>query len=109
MNHQFVSPFEHFGECDLTAHVNFAHISQILLENKMTVFDTVSQGDFLSRLGIIHRAEALKKNASSQQGQDIDLALTRLIGKDTKNNQMGDLFKVIGFSSSPDIQLEGFR
>ena len=108
MNHQFVSPFEHFGECDITAHVNFAALGGKILENELTLHGPVSQGDFLTRLGIVVRAEHLHKIASGQQGQDINSALERLVGKDTKNNQMGELFKVVGFSSYSDIQLEGF-
>jgi len=108
MNHQFVSFLEHVGEADITAHVNFAHLSSLFMENNLTVQGVVSQGDFLNRLGIEARADVLRQNATGHQMQDIQSALIRLCGTDTKANQMGNLFKVIAFSSNPDITLEGF-
>ena len=47
--------------------------------------------DFLRRLGIAQRAEALKARATIEQRQAIDRALQRLIADD----QMGTLFRVL--------------
>ncbi len=108
MNHQFCSVLENPGECDLTAHINFAHLGTLILENNLTLYGPVSQKYFLTRLGIAHRAAQLTKNASGQQVQDIEASLNRLIGTKTKDKEMGELFKVIAFSSLGNLKLEGF-
>jgi NADH dehydrogenase [ubiquinone] 1 alpha subcomplex assembly factor 7 len=93
------------GETDLSTHVDFAALVQAV---GMPTFGPVGQGDFLRRLGIARRAEALKARASESQRDAIDAALARLIGPD----QMGTLFRVLavgddrsaapaGFSDSP--------
>ena len=69
------------------------------------------QGDFLRRLGIAERAQALKARASEAQRAAIDAASARLIAPD----QMGTLFRVlavgddrsaapVGFSDTPSDQ-----
>lgn len=96
------------GEADLTAHVNFAEMSRQLLEEGMIVHGTVSQRFFLTRLGIDHRADVLHQNATKDQSEDIDRALQRLTGENTKAHEMGNLFKVIAFTDDPSIELAGF-
>lgn len=96
------------GEADITAHVNFSEISQIGLSHNMTVHGPVPQGDFLTRLGISIRALHLMENADVLQRREIEASLKRLTGKNTEANEMGALFKVIAFSSNPDINLAGF-
>ncbi len=108
MNHQYVDVFSHNGDCDITAHINFAQLGEQVLTNDMTLHGPVTQSDFLKRLGILVRAHNLKQNASPQQKQNIDTALTRLIGRDTKNNQMGELFKVMAFTDNAALEFEGF-
>lgn len=107
-NHAYCGVLEYIGEADLTAHINFALLSQQLLEENMTVHGPVSQSDFLKRLGIVVRADKLRLNATGAKRVDIDLALKRLTGENTKGGDMGALFKVIGFSSDPSITLAGF-
>jgi SAM-dependent MidA family methyltransferase len=51
----------------------------------------ITQGDFLSALGISERAKALLENASPEQAEDISSALQRL----TDVKEMGNLFKVM--------------
>ena len=111
-DHAYCNKFDTPGEADITTHVNFADISQAALEKNMTVHGPVSQGEWLQRLGVSIRFEQLMKNANEMQRRDIDAALKRLIGvgdKSSKREQgMGELFKVIAFSSNPDIELAGF-
>ncbi len=106
--HSYCSIFDSPGEVDLTAHVNFSHIAHLGMEKNITVHGTVSQGDFLKRLGIEVRANQLTQNATTQQAADIQSALTRLTGTGENRNEMGNLFKVIAFSSDPEIELSGF-
>lgn len=102
--HSFSDIFDAPGENDITYHVNFADLAEQAMSKNLTVHGPVSQGEYLSRLGIKQRAEKLKQHATNVQRSDIDAALNRLVGKD----QMGDLFKVISFSSDPNIDLAGF-
>jgi NADH dehydrogenase [ubiquinone] 1 alpha subcomplex assembly factor 7 len=112
MNHNYCAVTESPGEADLTTHVNFASLSQQLSHEKMTVHGPVSQGEFLNRLGIELRAEKLTQYAlgskNQKQVEDIQLALKRLTGQNTKAGEMGSLFKAIAFSDDPEIDLAGF-
>ncbi len=96
------------GEVDLTTHVNFGHVSNLMMGKNLTVHGPVSQADFLKRLGIEVRAEKLTQNATDAQRRDIALALKRLIGENTKEGEMGALFKAIAFSSDASLNLAGF-
>ncbi len=107
-NHSYCDLLETPGEADITAHVNFSEISQIAMKKNMMVHGPVSQGEYLKRLGISIREGLLKENATKLQQRDIEAAVKRLIGEDTKNNEMGKLFKVIAFSSNSNINLAGF-
>ncbi len=89
--HHHISPFEHLGEADLTAHVNF----DILLK-KLNEFPSLSkhislQGDFLKHWGIEIWTEKLVQNASFSQKNSMIKALNRLLSP----HQMGSLFKIL--------------
>jgi len=107
-NHRCVNVLERPGEVDITSHVQFANIARISMENNLTVHGPVSQSDFLKRLGIEMRAEILKTHATPKQGQDIKDAVQRLTGHNIKDNEMGVLFKVMGLSADPTLELGGF-
>jgi len=64
----------------------------------------VTQSVFLRNLGIEYRAQALTKNASGQQREDIAKVLARLIGA----SQMGELFKVMCLHHGMENAPEGF-
>lgn len=103
-NHQFSDIFAAPGENDLTYHINFSDLADYALSKNVVVHGPVSQGKYLTSLGIEHRAEILKRHATKGVSCSIDAELNRLIGKD----EMGDLFKVIAFTSDPNIDLAGF-
>lgn len=107
-HHSYCDILDNPGEADITAHVNFTEIARFAMEKEMTVHDPVPQGEFLKRLGIEARAENLIQSATPEQKADVEAALKRLTGVNTKEGEMGDLFKVIAFSSDPDIELAGF-
>ena len=96
------------GEADITAHVNFSEISRVAMEKNMMVHGPVSQSDYLQRLGISIRGGLLRQNANEVQRCNLEAAVKRLIGTDTKQHEMGALFKVIAFSSDARINLAGF-
>ncbi|MEN9684151.1 MAG: hypothetical protein RLZZ427_1902 [Pseudomonadota bacterium] len=95
-NHQKVDPFSNPGSADLTALVDFATLAQLAQSHGAKWLGTRPQGAWLRDLGITARAQALAK-AAPDQANAIRRALDRLVGDD----QMGQLFKVMGLAA-PD-------
>ena len=90
--HKFAAVLERPGEQDLTAHVDFAAIANAAEDVSVTALAT--QGEWLERLGIASRAEALAI-ASPDRREEIESARHRLCG----SQEMGSLFKVMGLHS----------
>ena len=93
--HAFASVLDNPGEQDLTAHVDFEALRNAALENGAKVTNLVAQGEWLRRLGIEARAEALEKT-NPDKADDVRSALKRLTAKD----EMGELFKVVAIHSA---------
>ncbi|TAJ24813.1 MAG: class I SAM-dependent methyltransferase [Reyranella sp.] len=89
------------GETDLSAHVDFAALA---VAAGVPSFGPVSQGEFLRRLGILQRAETLKRRAAPEQARGIDAASARLIAPD----QMGTLFRVLALGDGKSSPPAGF-
>lgn len=98
--HEYVSPLENVGNADLTSHVDFEALGAVDAQ----VFGPVEQGAFLKKLGIETRAASLTKKADDKQAKHIQSGLHRL----THSDEMGTLFKVIGFTHDDRLQLSGF-
>ena len=88
--HAFADPLANPGEQDLTAHVDFQALAAAALQAGASVTPLVTQGDWLTRLGIASRAQSLA-SANPGRSQELASALARLTAPD----QMGDLFKVM--------------
>lgn len=93
-DHKFADPFDAPGEADITVHVDFEALSRAIRAGGADVHGPASQGTFLTALGIAARAEALSRNATASQREDIAAALRRLTAAD----EMGSLFKVLGIT-----------
>jgi NADH dehydrogenase [ubiquinone] 1 alpha subcomplex assembly factor 7 len=93
-SHDYANPFAEPGECDLSVHVDFATLSAMAELCGVAVHGAVSQGEWLNRLGLSERAQAL---AEAQQGRasEIAAAYHRL----TATEAMGRLFRVLALSS----------
>jgi NADH dehydrogenase [ubiquinone] 1 alpha subcomplex assembly factor 7 len=95
MRHEKVDPLYRPGEADLTVHADFpAVIAAARAEGAEAAI--LTQGEFLARMGIGSRAEALVAAAPNRTGV-IGRQLTRLIATD----EMGELFKACAIHS-PD-------
>jgi len=92
--HRHADVLDRPGAADLAAHVDFAGIAQAAAEAGASVHGPVTQGAFLSALGIGARAEALRAGATREQAADLDAALHRLTAPDS----MGHLFKVLAIA-----------
>lgn len=86
-NHTKVDPFHALGQSDLTAHVNFAALSDAISTAK--TIGPEPQGAFLERLGITARAQQLAQNLSGDALENHITAHRRL----THPDEMGQLFK----------------
>ena len=84
------------GEQDLTSHVDFEAVANSARDAGASVTPLVGQGEWLIRLGIEARAQALSR-ANPEKAAGVQAALERL----TSRAQMGDLFKAIAIHS-PD-------
>lgn len=88
-NHAPVNPLDHPGQADLTAHVDFAALSDAA--DRVAVSQMTPQGVLLERLGITARAQVLAENLSGDALQSHISAHHRL----THSTEMGSLFKAI--------------
>ena len=102
--HEYTDPFAAPGQADLTAHVDFASLGWAAAAEGAQVFGPVPQAAFLAALGLVERADALKRSASPEQRRDIDLAAHRLTAPD----QMGTLFKAMAIAAPALTGLAGF-
>ena len=107
--HRRVDPLENPGEADLTAHVDFAALARAAAAAGAQPMGPVTQGEFLMRLGIAQRAEALKRKASEAQARDLDLAVARLATERVGDAPgMGHLFKALAIAPPGTPLLPGF-
>jgi NADH dehydrogenase [ubiquinone] 1 alpha subcomplex assembly factor 7 len=103
--HRYAPVLENAGEADLTAHVDFAMLTQAALEAGGAVHGPVTQAEFLAGLGIRERAAILRQKASPEQHDAIEAAVARLIDED----QMGSLFKVLALTPAESPRPAGFQ
>jgi SAM-dependent MidA family methyltransferase len=89
-SHQYADPLEAPGTRDLTAHVDFAMLAAVAREYGLKPTPCVTQGAFLTALGIDARASTLAK-ANPSEADAIETARHRLVAPEA----MGRLFKVL--------------
>jgi SAM-dependent MidA family methyltransferase len=98
--HSFTDPLKAPGQADVTAHVDFQALARAADDLGARIFGPVTQGEFLTRLGIEQRALTLMAKASAEVSEDVSSALKRLTGGG--RGGMGSMFKVLGIAS-PDL------
>jgi len=103
-NHKYTDILQDPGDADLTAHVNFQRLREIATTYNTRTYGPTGQGSFLNAMGIRQRADALGKEASASQREDIRTALHRL----THEDEMGRLFKVMAVTESGLPDISGF-
>lgn len=100
--HDYTNPLQAPGEVDLSVHVDFAALAKAARGAGADVYGPITQGTFLARLGIVQRAEALKRKADAAQVVAIDAALARLALPGPvagPQASMADLFKVLAVTA----------
>jgi SAM-dependent MidA family methyltransferase len=105
--HSFTDPLKDPGQADVTAHVDFEALARAAEDMGARVHGPVTQGEFLSRLGIETRAETLMAKADQEIAEDIAAAMKRLVGGG--RGGMGSMFKVLAVSEPHLAVLAGFE
>ena len=95
--HRSVDPLVEPGECDLTAHVDFAAMARSASAAGAAVYGPIDQGDFLRAIGIDLRAKALADRAGPERAEEMQQARHRLVGKG--KGEMGALFKAMAVAN----------
>ncbi len=88
--HQFCDVLKEAGNSDITALVDFLALQKIADKNHLQT-SLITQKEFLQTLGIEARREKLLAGKNSEQQNQINSAINRLIDE----KQMGELFKVL--------------
>tara|TARA_B110001450_G_scaffold183259_1_gene171277 strand:+ start:2329 stop:3375 length:1047 start_codon:yes stop_codon:yes gene_type:complete len=89
--HKYCDVLKGFRNSDITYNLSFNLINMMVKEFSSCSSLSTTQKKFLTKLGILDRAEILSKNMLFGKKADIYLRIKRLIDE----NQMGNLFKVM--------------
>ena len=89
--HKYLNLFFKPAHSDITSHINFKLFHEILKKNNLNVKKIVNQNEFLTKIGILERANILSKKMTFKSKANMFYRLKRLL--DCK--EMGDIFKVI--------------
>jgi SAM-dependent MidA family methyltransferase len=105
--HRYVDPLSAPGECDLTAHVDFAAMARSASAAGAGVYGPIDQGDFLRAIGIDLRTKALAERATLDHAEEFERARARLVGKG--EGEMGALFKAMAIADRRLRSPPGFQ
>ncbi|MDC8755509.1 SAM-dependent methyltransferase [Erythrobacter sp. sf7] len=89
--HKKVDVFDHPGEADITAHVDFELLGHVATQHGADVMGLQGQGEWLRQMGIDTRLEALQRRNPGEKDK-----LQRQRDRLVQDHQMGTLFKVLG-------------
>ena len=89
--HKYCDVLKGFRNSDITYNLSFNLIDKIIKKLGPCLSMSTTQKKFLTKLGILNRAEILSKNMPFSKKADIYFRIKRLIDE----NQMGNLFKVM--------------
>jgi SAM-dependent MidA family methyltransferase len=102
--HEMVDPLARPGCADLTAHVDFAAISQATRSAGAHTSAMITQAELLGRLGLSERAQRLAHLLNGDALEQHIAAFDRL----TSDDKMGTLFKALAIMPSPQTLPAGF-
>ena len=105
IKHKRNSLFNNLGRADITAHVNFALLSEFFRKDGLKVKNVITQKQFLERMGILERAQKIANKMKFREQSNLYLRLKRLLG----TKYMGDLFKVIMAYKLNNNNFAGFK
>ena len=91
MRHRKNNLHQNLGKADITAHVNFSLLDEFFSKNGLKVKSTITQKQFLEKMGIVERAKIIAQKMKFSEQSDLYLRIRRLLSP----KSMGNLFKVI--------------
>lgn len=97
-------PLQNIGLQDITAHVDFTGIAQAGVDQGLQLAGFCSQAQFLMNCGILDVMSQVSPHEMAQYAP-MAAAAQKLLSP----AEMGDLFKVIGFTKNMEMPLMGFR
>ncbi len=103
-NHKKVDFLSNIYKSDITHLLNFNFYFKKLKKN-LDKIKIITQGEFLTNMGIFERAEMISKNLSFSEKSDLYYRLERLVD----NKQMGKLFKVLFATNKKNKFTMGFK
>jgi len=89
--HKFANILDDIGNVDITHSINFELFQNYIKHLGELKYKTTSQKNFLTQMGIKHRAEIISRNQIFSKKAEIYYRMKKLID----DNQMGSLFKVM--------------
>jgi len=104
--HRYVDPLAAPGDCDLTAHVDFAAMARSAKATGAQVYGPIDQGDFLRAIGIDLRTKALIERTTLERAEEVKRTRERLVGK--AKGEMGALFKALAVTDRKTPPPPGF-
>ena len=93
--HRFVPVTETPGEADLTSHVDFEALAKAFASGGAVAYPGLTQRQFLLAMGLEQRIGQLAAKADAATSATLHRQMARLADE----NQMGNLFKVLGVTS----------
>ncbi len=95
--HRYIDPLAAPGDCDLTAHVDFAAMARSARATGAgSLRPRSTRATFLRAIGIDLRTKALAERAGPERAEELQLARARLVGK--AKGEMGALFKAMAIT-----------
>lgn len=89
----------HPGLIDITASVDFTSVAATAIDNGLDFIGYTTQAGFLLNCGLMELVDSWHKKLTDKEY----LRLTNQVNYLTSPNEMGDIFKVIGFSRGIDV------
>jgi len=102
--HKYCDVLKGYRNSDITHNLSFNLINKIIKKLAPCSSQSTTQRKFLTKLGILERAEILSKNMPFSKKADIYFRIKRLIDE----SQMGDLFKVMFITNNKNKFKLGF-
>ena len=97
--HQLDDIFYAPGLIDITANVDFTAVATTGIDNGLDLIGYTTQGNFLLNCGLLEIMQLKYENVSNLERHKLNTQLDYL----TSPNEMGNIFKVIGFSKNIDF------
>ncbi len=104
-NHKYSNILENIGESDITYNINFNLFQKFINQYKNLDTLVTTQKKFLTRMGILQRAEIVSKDLVFSKKTDLFYRIRRLIDE----KQMGGLFKVMLIKTKNNKFQTGFQ